>query len=83
MILNELKLKGECRNIGGMIEMDKVERVKVVEELFDLINLYYVERDQPAKENNFFEKVENCCNLLDLDFNELKTVFNLNFGNDV
>ena len=51
MILNELKLKGECRNIGGMIEMDKVERVKVVEELFDLINLYYVERDQPAKEN--------------------------------
>ena len=60
--------------------MDKVEKVKVLEELFDLINLYYVERDLPTEENNFFEKVENCCNLLDLDFNEVKSVFRLSFG---
>lgn len=59
--------------------MDKVERVKVLLELFDLINMYYVERDQPIVEDNFFEKVEHCCDLLDLDFSELKKVMGLNF----
>ncbi|MFD0677726.1 MULTISPECIES: hypothetical protein [unclassified Paenibacillus] len=58
--------------------MDKVERVKVLSELYELINMYYVERDQPSEENNFFAKVENCCNQLDLDFDELKKVFELN-----
>ncbi|NOU92469.1 hypothetical protein GC093_04360 [Paenibacillus sp. LMG 31456] len=58
--------------------MDKVERVKVVSELYELINMYYVERDQPSEENNFFAKVEICCKQLDLDFDELKKVFELN-----
>ncbi|MCR8635126.1 hypothetical protein [Paenibacillus radicis (ex Xue et al. 2023)] len=58
--------------------MDKVERVKVLSELYELINMYYVERDQPSEENNFFAKVENCCKQLDLDFDELKKVFELN-----
>lgn len=58
--------------------MDKVEKVKVLSELFDLVNMYYVERDQPIEENNFFKQVENCCNLLDLDFVELKKVLGLN-----
>ncbi|MEK8130385.1 hypothetical protein WMW72_20980 [Paenibacillus filicis] len=58
--------------------MDKVKRVEVLAELFGLINLYYVERDQPTEENNFFSKVEDCCNQLDLDFNEVKRVFELN-----
>lgn len=57
--------------------MDKVEKVKVFSELFELINIYYVERDQPTEENTFFIKVENCCSLLDLDFNEFKKVFEL------
>jgi len=57
--------------------MDKIERVKVVSELFELINMYYVERDQPSEENNFFEQVQRCCDQLDLDFNELKKVFEL------
>jgi hypothetical protein len=61
----------------GMIYMDKIEKVKVLSELFDLINLYYVERDLPYTENNFFTQVENCCDLLDLDFSELKKVFEL------
>jgi hypothetical protein len=58
--------------------MDKMKKVEVVAELFGLINLYYVERDQPTEENNFFVKVEACCNQLDLDFNEVKRVFELN-----
>lgn len=57
--------------------MDKIERVKVVSELFELINMYYVERDQPSEGNNFFEQVQRCCDQLDLDFNELKKVFEL------
>ncbi|MBP1153685.1 MULTISPECIES: hypothetical protein [unclassified Paenibacillus] len=57
--------------------MDKVEKVRVLSELFELINMYYVDRDQPTEENNFFKKVEYCCSLLDLDFNELKKEFEL------
>lgn len=57
--------------------MNKIERVKVFSELFELITMYYVDRDHPAEENNFFEKVENYCDLLDLDFDELKKVFEL------
>lgn len=58
--------------------MDKVEKVKKVSELFDLIQYYYEYRDQPMKENrNFFEEMEGCCRLLDLDFTELKKEFKL------
>jgi hypothetical protein len=62
----------------GMIFMNKVEKVKAFSELFELINMYYVERDQPSEEDNFFAKVENCCDLLELDFEELKKAFELN-----
>jgi hypothetical protein len=58
--------------------VDKVERVNAISELFDLINVYYVERDQPF-EMNFFEEVERYCVLLELDFGEFKKVFKLDF----
>ncbi|MBP1154487.1 MULTISPECIES: hypothetical protein [unclassified Paenibacillus] len=58
--------------------MNKVEKVKVLSELFDLINMYYVARDLPSEENDFFMEVEKCCILLDLDYTELKNVFGLN-----
>lgn len=57
--------------------MDKVEKVKVVSELFELVNTYYVNRDMPTDDNNFFMKVEHCCDRLDLDFNEFKKEFGL------
>ena len=58
--------------------MDKVEKVKVISELYELINYYRENRDQPVNGDfNFFEKVENCCNLLDLDFEEFKKEFKL------
>jgi hypothetical protein len=59
--------------------MDKFEKVKVFSELFELINMYYVKRDQPSEENNFFPKVGKCCDFLGLDFVELKKEFELNF----
>jgi hypothetical protein len=59
--------------------MDKVARVQVLLELFELINMYYEERDMPNEENDFFIKVENYCKLLDLDFSEFKKKFGLNF----
>lgn len=61
-----------------MIHMNKVEKVKVLSELFDLINMYYVARDLPSEENDFFTEVEKCCNLLDVDYTELKNIFGLN-----
>ena len=59
--------------------MDQVARVKVVSELFGLINTYYVERDLPTEENNFFERLRVCCELLDLDVEEVKNVFELKY----
>ena len=57
--------------------MNQVERVKVLSELFGLINMYYEARDLPYEGSDFFVKVENCCRLLDVDFNELKKEFGL------
>lgn len=59
--------------------MDKVARVQVVSELFGLINTYYVERDLPTEENNFFERLGVCCDLLELDIEEVKNVFKLKY----
>jgi hypothetical protein len=68
---------------GGMKDMDKAEKVKVFAELFDLIKMYYVERDQPSEGNDFFTRVERCCNILDLDFIELKKEFELYSGDEM
>ena len=58
--------------------MDKIEKVKVFMELYELINFYYTERDQPVDPNfNFFKEMENYCNQLDLDYLTLKKEFNL------
>lgn len=58
--------------------MEKVEKVKVFRELYDLVNFYYTERDQPVDPNfNFFKEVEKCCNQLDLDFDTFKKELNL------
>ncbi|MDQ0412312.1 hypothetical protein [Mesobacillus stamsii] len=57
-----------------------MDKVKKVAELFDLVQYYYEYRDQPMKENmNFFAEVEDCCRVLDLDFEELKREFKLDF----
>jgi hypothetical protein len=62
-----------------MVFMNKVEKVKVFVELFELVNFYYENRDQPVDDNfNFSEKVERCCKILDLDLNEFLKEFNFN-----
>lgn len=68
------------KNLGGLNKMDKVEKVKKISELFELIQYYYEYRDLPAKEDfHFFEKVEECCNALDLDITEVKKEFKLTY----
>lgn len=59
--------------------MDKVAKVKVLSEFFELINTYYVERDLPAEDNNFFDNLQHCCDLLEVDFEEVKEVFKLKY----
>jgi hypothetical protein len=71
-------IRGIPHKEKGMDRMEKVEKVKVFIELYDLVNFYYTERDQPVDPNfNFFKEVEKCCNLLDLDFETFKKEFNL------
>ncbi|WP_158591827.1 hypothetical protein [Oceanobacillus halophilus] len=49
--------------------MDKVEKVKVFAELYELINYYYEYRDQPVKGDfDFFAELEKRCADLDLDY---------------
>lgn len=58
--------------------MDKVEKVKIFSELYELINYYYEYRDQPVDQHfNYFNKVEKCCHLLDLDYKEFLKEFKL------
>jgi hypothetical protein len=58
--------------------MDKVERVKRISELFELVQYYYEYRDQPMAESfNFEAKVQTCCHALDLDFTEFVKEFKL------
>ena len=58
--------------------MDKVEKVKVFAKLYELVNFYYENRDQPVDNDfNFFEKVKIYCDKLDLDIEEFKNEFKI------
>jgi hypothetical protein len=57
--------------------MKKVEKVKVFAELYELVNYYYENRDLPVDGDfDFSKKAEECCKILDLDFNEFLNEFN-------
>lgn len=61
-----------------MNKLDKVEKVKKLSELFELVQYYYEYRDLPSKGNeNFFSKVQECCQALEIDFTEFKNEFKL------
>ncbi len=58
--------------------MDKSEKVKVISKLYNLLNFYSENRDQPVEGNfNFFDEVKSLCDLLDIDFEEFKIEFGL------
>ncbi|WP_043929667.1 hypothetical protein [Bacillus sp. EB01] len=60
--------------------MDKVEKVKVAAELFELVQFYYVNRDRPVTSDmDFYAEVKRCCEILDLDYNEFINEFKLKF----
>lgn len=63
--------------------VDKREKVALLSELFGLINTYYVARDLPTNENNFFYKLEKCCAALELDYTEVKREFGLHAWDDM
>ncbi|MFB6466762.1 hypothetical protein ACE38V_08030 [Cytobacillus sp. Hz8] len=57
---------------------EKVEKVKRLSELYDLIQYYYENRDRPVNDSgDFFQKVKECCDVLDLDFEVFKREFKL------
>ncbi|MCL6573076.1 MAG: hypothetical protein K6T88_15555 [Bacillus sp. (in: Bacteria)] len=61
-----------------MGKLEKVEKVKILADLFELVQYYYEYRDQPMRENeNFLSKVEVCCDRLEIDFTEFKKEFKL------
>ena len=57
--------------------MENVKKEKAFYELYQLINFYYENRDQPNSEFDFFKEVEKYCNILEMDFSEFKQQFNL------
>ncbi|MBN2982511.1 MULTISPECIES: hypothetical protein [Cohnella] len=59
--------------------MEKNEKVKVLFNLFELVNFYYESRDKPSGVN-FFEELDQYCKLLDIDFDEFKKQFGINTG---
>lgn len=60
--------------------MNKVEKVKQLAELFDLVQYYYEYRDQPLEESGDFQmKLKNCCTALQIDLDEFKKEFKLSF----
>jgi len=61
--------------------LNKVEKVKCLGELFELIQYYYEYRDQPVKgpAEDFASRVEACCNALEIDLEEFKKEFRVEF----
>lgn len=57
--------------------MDKTEKVKALAELFELMNSYYVGRDIPLEGVDFFDRLEACCESLELSCSEVKREFQL------
>lgn len=58
--------------------MNKVDRAKKASELFDLVNYYYENRDRPvSKDFDFYEKIKDCCLVLDIDLVEFKKEFKI------
>jgi len=58
--------------------MNKVEKVKILSELYELIDYYYDYRDQPVEPDfHFYDKVEKCCAQLELDFEEVLNEFKI------
>lgn len=59
--------------------MNKVERVKVFSELYQLITYYYEYRDMPVEGDfDFFAEVRKNCELLDLDYDTFLQEFKMN-----
>jgi hypothetical protein len=56
--------------------MENTTKAKVLFDLFELVNFYYEERDKPSN-INLFESLENCCNLLEVDFIEFRKQFGI------
>lgn len=56
--------------------MENTAKAKVLFDLFELVNFYYEERDKPSN-INLFESLENCCNLLEVDFIEFRKQFGI------
>ncbi|MEH7253380.1 hypothetical protein V7111_14725 [Neobacillus niacini] len=55
-----------------------MNKVKKLAELFELVQYYYEYRDQPIENGeNFFSKIAECCNVLEVDLEEVKKEFNL------
>jgi hypothetical protein len=67
-----------------MDTMEKVEKVKVFMKLYELIEFYFTERDQPVDPSfNFFKDLENYCIQLDLDYLTFKKEFGLKESNEI
>lgn len=57
-----------------------LNKVKKLAEFFELVQYYYEYRDQPIENSeNFFSKIEECCNALEVDLEEVKKEFKLLF----
>ena len=58
--------------------MAKDPRVEAFSKLHSLIVFYSEYRDRPVEEGfDFFQEVKNCCEILDLDYEDLKNEFQL------
>lgn len=58
--------------------MNKQDKTKKFCELFDLLQFYLENRDQPVEEGfDFNAKVEELCDELDLDYQELRKEFKM------
>ncbi|AJY73330.1 hypothetical protein [Paenibacillus beijingensis] len=62
--------------------MNSTDKVKVLSDLFHLINFYYEGRDQPS-EVNIFESLKNYCEILDVDYDEFRKEFGIKMWDEL
>lgn len=58
--------------------MKKNSKLEAFSKLYSLLGFYSEYRDRPVeKDFDFFKEVKYCCEILDLDYEELKKEFQL------
>lgn len=70
----------QARIYKGDVSINKIEKAKAFKKLYDLIDFYLENRDQPIPQDfDFPREIKKLCHSLDIDYDTIKKEFNMTF----